>query len=93
MNQQKLKTKKNEESKEVQRDISHELPDWLQELKENSVDESTSEELRGDPMQRSADTSSSFMNLQWSREHTWNRVGVRTVYLRTFRRIRIVKYA
>ena len=33
------------------------------------------------------------MNLQWSREHTWNWVRVRTVYLRTFRRIRIVKHA
>ena len=31
------------------------------------------------------------MNLQWSREHSWNRVRVRTIYLRTFRRIRIVK--
>ena len=37
---------KNEESKEVQRDVSHELLDWLQELRENLVDESTSEELR-----------------------------------------------
>ena len=50
---------KNKESKEVQRDISHELPDWLQEFRDNLVDESTSEELRRDPMQRSADTSSS----------------------------------
>ena len=31
------------------------------------------------------------MILQWSREHTWNQVPVSTVYLRTFRRIRIVK--
>ena len=36
MNPQKPKNKsKNEESKEVQRDISHELPDWLQEIREN----------------------------------------------------------
>ena len=33
------------------------------------------------------------MDLQWSREHTWNQVRVSIVYLRTFRRIRIVKYA
>ena len=33
------------------------------------------------------------MNLQWSREYTWNRVRVSTVYLRTFPRIRIVKSA
>ena len=46
MNPQELKTKKkNEASEEVQGDISHELPDWLQEFKENLVDESTSEEL------------------------------------------------
>ena len=50
---------KNEEPKKAQRDISHEFPDWLQEFRENLVDESTSEELWGDPMQRSADTSSS----------------------------------
>ena len=36
MNPQKPKTKiKMKECEEVQRDISHELPDWLQELKEN----------------------------------------------------------
>ena len=34
-----------------------------------------------------------FINLEWSREHTWNRVRVSTVYLRTFRRIRSVKNA
>ena len=48
----------NGESEEVQRDISHELPDWLQEFRENWVDESPSEGRRGDLMQRSADTSS-----------------------------------
>ena len=47
------------ESKEVQRDISHELPNWLQEFRKNLVDESTSERRRGDLMQRSAHTSSS----------------------------------
>ena len=47
----------NRESKEVQRDISHELPDWLQEFRENVVDESTSEKRREDLMQRSAHTS------------------------------------
>ena len=38
---------------------SHELPDWLWEFRENLVDKGTSEELRGDSMQKSADTSSS----------------------------------
>ena len=49
---------KNKESNEVQINISHELPDWLQEFRENLVDESTSEGRRGDLMQRSAHTSS-----------------------------------
>ena len=31
---------KNRESKEVHRDITHELPDWLQDFRENLVDES-----------------------------------------------------
>ena len=35
---------KNGESEEVQRDISHELPAWLQEFRENLVDESISTE-------------------------------------------------
>ena len=55
---QKPKTK-NGESEEVQRDISHELPDWLQEFKENLVDESTSTEPWGNPEQGSQDTSKS----------------------------------
>ena len=29
---------KKKESEEVQRDMSHELPDWLQEFRENLVD-------------------------------------------------------
>ena len=84
---------KNRESKEVQRDISHELLVWLQYFNENWVDESISEGRRRDLMQKSADTSRSSHEPPVSREHTWNRVRVSTVHLRTFRRIRIVKYA
>ena len=47
------------EREEVQRDISHELPYWLQELRENLVDESTSTEPWSNPEQGSQDTSSS----------------------------------
>ena len=46
-----------------------------------------------DLMQRSAHTSSSSHVFLWSREHTCTRVLVSTVYLHTFRRIRIVKCA
>ena len=60
MNPQKPKTKIiNEEREEVQRDILHELPDWLQEFRDNLVDESTSTEPWGNPEQRSQDTSTS----------------------------------
>ena len=52
----------NGESEEVQRDISHELPDWLQEFRENLLDESTSQKRRGDLMQKTAHTSSSSHN-------------------------------
>ena len=50
---------KTRELKEVQRDISNKLSDWLQEFRENLVDESTSEGCRRDLMHRTADTSSS----------------------------------
>ena len=85
------KQNKNRESKEVQRDISHELPDWLQEFRENLVDESTSEGRRGDLMQRSAHTSSSSHDPPM--EQKWNRVLLSTVCSRTLRRIEIEKYA
>ena len=59
MNPQRPKTKiKKEERREVQRDISHELPDWLQGFRENFVDESTSTEPWGNREQGSQDTSS-----------------------------------
>ena len=44
---------------EAQGDISHELPGWLQEFRENLVDESTSTEPWGNPEQGSQDTSKS----------------------------------
>ena len=47
------------ESQEVQRDVSHELPDWLQEFREILVDESTSTEPWRNPEQGSQDTSKS----------------------------------
>ena len=51
--------KKINEEREVQRDISHELPDWPQEFRENLFDESTSTEPWGNPEQGSQDTSKS----------------------------------
>ena len=50
---------KNGHSEEVQRNFSHELNDWLQEFRENLVDESTSTEPWRNPEQGSQDTSKS----------------------------------
>ena len=46
------------------KDFSHELSDWLQESRENFVDESTSTEPWGNPEQGSQDTSKSSHELQ-----------------------------
>ena len=51
------------ESEEVQRDISHELPDWQQEFRYNFADESTSTEPGRNPKQGSRDTSKSSLDL------------------------------
>ena len=56
---QKQKNKIKRGNPKKYKEISHELPDWLQEFREDLVDESTSEKRRGDLMQRSAHTSSS----------------------------------
>ena len=50
---------KNKEREEVQRDISHDLPDWLQEFRESLVDERTTTERWRNPEQGSQDTSKS----------------------------------
>ena len=53
MKPQKPKTKNlNGESEEVQRDISHEFPDWPREFRENLVVESTSTEPLEKPRAR-----------------------------------------
>ena len=50
---QKTKTEtKIRNPKEVRRDISRELPDWLQEFRENLVDESSSTEPWRNPRAR-----------------------------------------
>ena len=60
INQQKPKTKiKNEGGEEVQSDILHELRDWLQEFRENLVDESTPLEPWRNPAPEDGYTSSS----------------------------------
>ena len=49
----------NEGHEEVQSDLLHDLPDWLQEFRENLVDESGPTKPRGNPAHKDQDTSSS----------------------------------
>ena len=50
---------KNESREEVQSHLVHDLPDWLQEFRENLVDERCPTEPRGNPAPKDRDTSSS----------------------------------
>ena len=85
---------KNGESEEVQRDISHELPDWLQEFRENVVDECGSTEPWGNPEQGSQDTSKSSHELPMgAASRSGTGFGVNIVSTITFRRIKIVTSA
>ena len=52
-------TNKNEGREEVHSDHLHDFPDWLQEFRENSVDESSPLEPRGNPAPKDQNTSSS----------------------------------
>ena len=52
-------TNKNEDDEELRSELLQDVPEWLQEFRENLVHESTSEERRRNSMQKSADTSSS----------------------------------
>ena len=72
---------KNGESKEVQRDISHELPGWLQEFRENLVDENGPSESLGNQEQRSQNTSKSSHELPMEpRAKVEPRLGEHSVY-------------
>ena len=51
------RTQKNEEREEVQSDLTHELLDWLQEFRENLVDERSPSEPRANPELGYRDTS------------------------------------
>ena len=57
MNRQKHKNK-HEGREEVQSDLLHDMPDWLQEFREHLVDESSLLEPRGNPAPEDQDTSS-----------------------------------
>ena len=52
-------TNKNERREEVHSDLLHDLLDWLQEFRENLVDESSLTEPRRNPAPKDRDTASS----------------------------------
>ena len=83
--------KNQKEESEVQRDMSHELPGWLQEFRERIWLMKILQQSLGETQSKEVETLP--MNFQSSLEQKWNRVRVSTVYVRTFRRIRIVEYA
>ena len=59
---------KNEGREEVQSDLLHDLPDWLQEFIENLVDESSPTKPRETLRLRIKILPVLLMNYQWSRE-------------------------
>ena len=70
---------KNGESEEVKWDISHELPDWLQEFRENVVEMKVLQQSLGETQSKEVKTLPVLLMIyQWSRERKWNRVGVST---------------
>ena len=71
---------------EVQSDQLHDLLDWLQEFRENLVDERNPSEPRENLSLDIETLPVLIMNYQWSREQKWNRVRVSVVSIRTFRR-------
>ena len=69
------------ESEEVQSDLSHELPDWLREFRENLVDERSPSEPRRNPAPKDQDTSSSSHELPMElRAKADPGSGKRTIY-------------
>ena len=90
-NQQKTgNTNKIEGPEEIQSDLSHNLPDWLQEFREKLVDESSPSEPLGNPTPKDQDTFPVLViNYQWSREQKWTPVRVSILSTRTFRRTQI----
>ena len=91
INQQKTgNTNKIEGPEEIQSDLSHNLPDWLQEFREKLVDESSPSEPLGNPTPKDQDTFPVLViNYQWSREQKWTPVRVSILSTRTFRRTQI----
>ena len=66
------KNTKNEGHEEVQSDLMHELPDWLQKFRKNLVDEGSPSEPQGNPEPGYGDTTSSSHELPKESRAKWN---------------------
>ena len=73
----------------VHSDLLHDLLDWLQEFRENLVDEHNPSESRETLSLDIETLPVLLMNYQWSREQKWNWVLVSMVSTRTFREAQI----
>ena len=87
--QTETENKRNKGREEVQSDLLHELPDWLQKFRENLVDERNPVEPRGNPEPGGRDFSMSSPQLPLESRAKLERVRVSTVYRRTFRKTQI----
>ena len=84
---------KHEEREKVHSDLLHDLPEWLQEFRENLVDESTPVEPRETLRLMIKTLPVLLMNYQWSREQKWNRAWASTVFTVTSRKTQTAKSA
>ena len=89
----RMNKNKNEEREEGQSDVSHELPDWLQEFRENLVDESSPIEPWGTVSKDVKKLPVLLMSYQWSREQKWNPVRVSTISILTSRKTQTAIFA
>ena len=78
-NHRNRKQKIKMEDQKKYRDISHELSDWLQEFRDNLVDEALQQSVGETQSKEIKTLPSHLMNFQWSRDQKWNQVRVNTV--------------
>ena len=74
-------TNENEDNEELRSELLEDVPEWLQDFKENLVDKNVQPHQYSVPVL--------LMNFQWSCEQKWNGVRANMVSTRTFRRTQI----
>ena len=83
----------NEGREKVQSDLLHDLTDWLQEFRENLVDESSPLEPRGNPKLEDQDTSRSSHEFPMESRAKVEPVRVNTVFILTSLKTEIARSA